>query len=199
MDEREARVEGTYAESRQALKFGLATVLALVALAASFDAGWLPWWRLYIWLLPFPVVLVITVFLMDRNDFRRSGSWRSFGGSAIILFALLVASGALLWQQQPTSTGLVLEAGQFVDFNGCSLELRDDGTYRYCDLGIGERCCSGRYVLHGHDLLLESKGNCRAGRLVVSPCTWDSTQRCLRWQGGSAHLPELRIHTLNGP
>ncbi|MBX2977990.1 MAG: hypothetical protein KF905_01740 [Flavobacteriales bacterium] len=198
MDEREARVEGAYAESRQALKFGLATVLALVVLAASFDAGWLPWWRLYIWLLPFPAVLVISVFVMDRNDFLRSGSWRSFGGSAIILFALLIAAGAVLWQWQPTSAGLVLEAGQFEDFNGSSLELWDDGTYRYCDLGIGERCCNGRYVLHGNDLLLESKGNCRAGRLIVSPCTGDSTQRCLHWQDEAAHLPELRIRAISG-
>jgi hypothetical protein len=184
--------EEHYVSTRSVLKHTLATILALVIIAASFNAQKLLFaLTLAPWLIVFPLVAVIVVFNMDRNDFRTSRKLLSFSGSLTICVAILVAVLFLFYQKHRENAPFILKAGQYQDFNGSSLVLYQDGTYRYCDLVFFDECCHGKFTMRGDTIRLTASGGCRDGVLVIEECSVDHEQKCLGWL--NENLPEMRL------
>lgn len=185
-------VEGEkhYTSTRSVLKHTLAVVLALVVIAGSFDAKKL-WFTFTLapWLLLFPLIVAIVVFNMDRNDHQATGAWLSFSGSLTILASVIISALFLNYQHQREHAPFILKAGQYQDFNGSSLVLYQDGTYRYCDLVFFDECCHGEFTLRGDTIRVTARDGCRDGVLVIKECSVDQEQKCLGWL--HENLPEM--------
>lgn len=181
-----------YTSTRSVLKHTLAVVLGLMVIAASFDAKKLRFaFALAPWLFLFPLTIAIVVFKMEENDHKATGEWLSFSGSLTILASVIITTLFLHYQKQREIAPFIMKAGQYQDFNGSSLVLYQDGTYRYCDLVFFDECCPGKYTMRGDTIRLTARSGCRDGTLVIRDRSVDHEQQCLAWL--RENLPEIRV------
>jgi hypothetical protein len=83
--------------------------------------------------------------------------------------------------KKATFSPVILKAGWFQDFNGQSFELRKNGTYKFCELSIGEDCREGKFELHDSIITLDTAlGSSR--KLLISK---------VKDANGSRHLYQL--------
>jgi hypothetical protein len=65
-----------------------------------------------------------------------------------------------------TYSPVILDSGWFSDFNGQSLQLREDSTFRFCDLCLGETCFEGKYSIDDSVIVLDSAHECSRNLLM---------------------------------
>lgn len=186
-------VEESYRSARSVLKHFLAVLLALGIIALCVRASDALFIALLApWLLVIPVVILVVVMRMDIEDHHATGGYRAFSGTGVILAGALCGAALIAVLRTNGNIPVVIRAGQFQDFNGSSLALRVDGTYRFCDIVFDESCCTGRYEMKGDTIVLRSRGGCREGVLIVTTCGADPSRTCLCW---TTHLlPEMWVH-----
>ncbi len=73
----------------------------------------------------------------------------------LIVIAVATIAGAVVYQQNWYSP-VILDAGWYMDFNGQSLKLRQNGTFRFCDICMGEICFQGHYSIMKDVIILDS-------------------------------------------
>lgn len=185
-----ATTQDNNVSTRSVLKHVLAVMIALGIISLSVHASDALFIALLApWVLILLFILLVIVVKMDMNDHRAAGSIRAFSGSAVVLGGIICGTAILVSARSDANIPILIRAGQFQDFNGSSLELRTDGTYRYCDIVFNESCCKGRYALKGDTISLSSKNGCREGILVIGACDAEPSRTCLRWTNDQ--LPEM--------
>jgi hypothetical protein len=127
------------------------------------------------------VVVLVLTYVADRRDARAFPSRWPYATFMLAGAALISFAGIRAWGNHLDSLPCSIRAGQFQDFNGTSLDLLLNGDYRYCDVGIGETCCSGTWRMSGDTILLASGEGCRQGTLVIRECSADASRKCLCW------------------
>lgn len=125
-------------------------------------------------------ILVLTV-IADRRDARQFTSRSSYAMSAVAALALMSFAGIRAWTVYRDGLPFLIKAGQFQDFNGTSLNLLLNGDYKYCDIGLGETCCSGTWRVSGDTILLAGEGACAQGTMIIRACSADTSRKCLCW------------------
>lgn len=176
------------------LKVMIAAVLCIAALKNAWDhrdnSG--PFEGLS-HILRFGLVALVLVlsFWSDRREMRPHGRYLL---TSIGMGTLLGLIGLRAWTAWNTSSPTLIRAGQFVDFNGSSLDLKVDGRYRYCDIVFGETCCWGEYTIVGDRIHLVSDDGCKQGDLLFRTCTRDSVRQCLHWEKDDTDLYDMWVH-----
>jgi len=141
-------------------------------------------------------LMILVVGLIELTGYKKSKSYRAFSATGILLATGLLMIGIERWtESQWRSKPIIMGAGQFQDFNGSSLSLYSDGSYRYCDIVFDELCCTGQFTMKGDTVLLTNGSDCKQGGLVIVRCSADTTRRCLHWL--ESNLPEMWLHKDN--
>ena len=65
----------------------------------------------------------------------------------LTLTLILIAYTGYKIYKKMTFSPTILKAGWFQDYNGQSLELRENGTYKFCELSLNEDCHEGKFEL----------------------------------------------------
>ncbi len=145
------------------------------------------------------VCIVVLAFIADRRDARLFPARWAYASSLFAAASLLLFAGIRAWAAHRDGLPRFIRAGQFQDFSGTSLDLLANGDYEYCDVGLGETCCSGTWRMTGDTIQLTGEGACTQGTMVIRTCRADTTRKCLCWIDGHRTDPEMWLLEDNRP
>ncbi len=181
-----------------ALVLGLCAVILTGAVKGLSSKG--PLEGFTVWLTAGILVgMLVLTFFADRRDARLLPSRSAYLTSGVAAFALMSFAGIHAWTVYRDGMPCLIKAGQFQDFNGTSLKLLLNGNYRYCDVGLGETCCSGTWRVGGDTILLAGDDGCVQGTMLIRPCSADTSRTCVCWVSEHASGPEMWILEDNRP
>lgn len=108
------------------------------------------------------VIVAIVIFawnvIRDRKDFKQNKRWYAFLPSIIGLLIFILLSATLLaLSLRDISPSKLYCVTKIVDFNGASIDFREDGTYKLTSWCLGADCYRGHYTIQDSIIKLDKK------------------------------------------
>lgn len=94
------------------------------------------------------ICIFIVVLLFDIRQFKKSKKWASFTSSVIgLTIAFGLFTTLYILKQRDNSPSKIYCVTKMNDFNGISIDFREDGTYKLTSWSLGADIYRGKYKI----------------------------------------------------
>lgn len=114
--------------------------------------------------------VMIGVIVRDVNDYKLSRSSKQLLPTFTSVLFLLVIAVSLYALNRRDNTPTIVFASYSGDFNGASLDLRANGTYKFTNYALGADYFRGKYTIKDSVIILDKSdidNVIRSNRLVI--------------------------------